>query len=396
MTPSDPQFDQQMMRRALALAILGRGLVEPNPMVGCVIVKHNRIIGQGYHQRFGQPHAEPNALANCVENGETPNGATAYVTLEPCCHTNKKTPPCVPALIAARLARIVVGCPDPNPEVSGRGIDQLRSAGLQVDVGTLEAECQQLIAPFIAHIVHHRPYVTLKWAQSADGKVAGAGGQRVQISNEHSMRVVHELRSRSDAILVGINTVLADDPLLTARHVEHHRPMIRCVLDTNLRITDAVSPAGEPTLRLLNTRQFGDVWVLCAEDAYHRQPQKHRWLEHVHANVHGVPRNPDATLSLSHVLRHLDYLRITHLLVEPGPTLARSFLSSGLADRVWIFGSPKTIDAPTAPSAVTVPYPPAASVELAGDVLTEYLNPHSPVFFANEPSADFLRIQQTI
>src|SRR5437667_5099918 len=141
-----PQIDQTFMRRAIRLAMNGRGRVEPNPMVGCVIVKNGRIIGEGYHQQFGGPHAEPNALANCTGS---PAGATAYVTLEPCCHTNKKTPACVPRLIEAKLGRVVIGCLDPNPEVNGRGVTMLREAGILVDGPLLEAEAKQLIAPFI-------------------------------------------------------------------------------------------------------------------------------------------------------------------------------------------------------------------------------------------------------
>src|SRR5947209_8575501 len=187
------QTDQSFMRRAIRLAMNGRGRVEPNPMVGCVIVKAGRVIGEGYHQEFGGAHAEPNALANCTES---PAGATAYVTLEPCCHLNKKTPPCVPRLIEAKLARVVIGCVDPNPEVAGRGARQLQEAGITVDLGVCENEARQLAAPFFARIVQRRPYVTLKWAQTADGKVAGSGGRRLQISNEQSMGIVHNLRAR--------------------------------------------------------------------------------------------------------------------------------------------------------------------------------------------------------
>jgi diaminohydroxyphosphoribosylaminopyrimidine deaminase/5-amino-6-(5-phosphoribosylamino)uracil reductase len=225
--------NQSMMRRAIELAMRGRGLVEPNPMVGCVIVKDGRVIGEGFHQKYGQAHAEPNALAAC---SKSPEGATAYVTLEPCCHINKQTPPCVPRLIAAKLARVVVGCLDPNPQVNGQGIAQLRQAGIEVVTGVLEDECRQLIAPFVARTLHRRPYITLKWAQSADGKIAGANGKPIQISNESSQKIVHELRARCDAIAVGINTVLSDDPLLTIRHAQALRPMSRYVLDRQLRI----------------------------------------------------------------------------------------------------------------------------------------------------------------
>jgi diaminohydroxyphosphoribosylaminopyrimidine deaminase/5-amino-6-(5-phosphoribosylamino)uracil reductase len=176
--------DFQHLRRAIRLAMNGRGAVEPNPMVGCVIVKDGQVIGEAYHAHFGGPHAEPLALA-CAKS---PEGATAYVTLEPCCHTNKKTPPCVPKLIEAKLARVVIGTLDPNPEVNGKGVAMLRAAGIQVDGPALEDEARQLNAAFIKGTLHQRPYVTVKWAQSADGKVAGPGGQRVWISNRAAFR----------------------------------------------------------------------------------------------------------------------------------------------------------------------------------------------------------------
>src|SRR4051812_36545882 len=171
------------MARAMELASRGRGDVEPNPMVGCVIARDGKIIGEGFHKKFGEGHAERVALGACTES---PRGASVYVNLEPCCHTGggKKTPPCVPALIEAQVERVVVGCVDPNPAVSGRGIEELRRAGIEVEVGVGEAEAKQLNAAFFARVVHGRPYVTLKWAQSADGKVAGKLGQRKQISNE--------------------------------------------------------------------------------------------------------------------------------------------------------------------------------------------------------------------
>src|SRR4051812_19538020 len=162
--PMTPTQDEQHLRRAIRLAMNGRGRVEPNPMVGCVIVsKDGRVIGEGCHQQFGGPHAEPNALANCTES---PQGATAYVTLEPCCHTNKKTPPCTPRLIEAKVGRVVIGCLDPNRQVDGKGVAMLRGAGIDVTWPCLEAEAKQLLAPFIARTRHERPYVTLKWAES--------------------------------------------------------------------------------------------------------------------------------------------------------------------------------------------------------------------------------------
>src|SRR5215207_9043429 len=151
--------DEHFLRRAIRLAMNGRGGVEPNPMVGCVIVKDGRVVGEGIHAKYGQPHAEPTALASCIES---PEGATAYVTLEPCCHTNKQTPPCAPRLIAAKIARVVIGCLDPNPDVNGRGVAMLRAAGIVVDGPICEAECRQHLAAFTARTVYGRPYVTLK------------------------------------------------------------------------------------------------------------------------------------------------------------------------------------------------------------------------------------------
>jgi diaminohydroxyphosphoribosylaminopyrimidine deaminase/5-amino-6-(5-phosphoribosylamino)uracil reductase len=187
----------ELMQQALALAVSGRGYVEPNPMVGCIIHKDGRVIGKGFHQRFGQPHAEPNALADC---SESPRGATAVVTLEPCCHTGKKTPPCVPVLMAAGIRRVVIGCLDPNPQVAGQGVAQLHAAEIEVVTGVLERECQQANAAFFAMVRERRPYVTLKWAQMADGFVAGVGGRPMRISGAESTRFVHHLRTRCDAI----------------------------------------------------------------------------------------------------------------------------------------------------------------------------------------------------
>src|SRR5688572_26338216 len=235
MSAADPDTDATFMRRAIRLAMNGRGRVEPNPMVECVLVKDGRVIGAGYHEQFGGAHAEPNALAACAAAGESPAGATAYVTLEPCCHKNKKTPPCAPRLIEAKVGRVVVGCLDPNPDVNGKGLAMLREAGVDVTAPVLEAEARQVIAPFIARTLYARPYVTLKWAQTADGKVAGAGGRPVRLSNDTSWRLVHEMRTRCDAILVGAGTASTDNPYLTAR-VERIRNPLRVVLDSRLRL----------------------------------------------------------------------------------------------------------------------------------------------------------------
>jgi diaminohydroxyphosphoribosylaminopyrimidine deaminase / 5-amino-6-(5-phosphoribosylamino)uracil reductase len=380
--PPFSELDEQFMRRAIRLAMNGRGRVEPNPMVGCVIVKDRRVIGEGYHQQFGGPHAEPNALASCTES---PAGATAYVTLEPCCHLNKKTPPCAPRVIEAGIARVVIGCLDPNPDVDGKGVAMLREAGVQVDGPVLEGEAKQLIAPFIARTRLGRPYVTLKWAQTADGKVAGPGGARMQISNERSMRLVHELRARSDAIMVGIRTVLIDDPMLTARDVEGARPLMRVVIDPVLHTP--------PNSRLLATAKEGPVLILNVVDrCFHVEAMT---LMDAGAELVRIETEPGSLrLKIPAILAELGRRGVTHLMVEAGPRLGKSFLTAHAADRIWVFRSPTALDDAEAPNAWQVRYPPAGSIDLDGDTLTEYFNPRSDVFFANTPSADFVLAQR--
>ena len=366
-----PANDDAFVRRAIALAMAGRGRVEPNPMVGCVLVKAERVIGQGIHAKFGEPHAEPTALASCVESAE---GATAYVTLEPCCHTNKKTPPCAPRLIEAKVARVVIGCLDPNPDVDGKGVTMLRSAGIIVDRASddVQVEAKQLIAPFIKRCYQRAPYITLKWAQSVDGRVAGAGGKPRQITGADASRVVHALRARCDAIVVGVNTVLSDDPLLTARDVQHARPLTRVVLDRNLR-----TPVQS---RLVQTARQQRTRVVCSTDTFRTSPRVQELsAQGVEIIAHDDTQGPllDDTASTW-----------SHVLVEPGPTLARALLP--LADRLWVFRSRNSI--PEGPLAPDVPdhYVLTGTREMESDVLSEYLNMKSPVFFSATQSADLL------
>lgn len=410
--------DERFLRRALRLAMNGRGRVEPNPMVGCVLARDGQIIGEGYHQQFGGPHAEPTALADCRRRGNAPAGATAYVTLEPCCHTNKKTPPCAPRLIEAKVARVVIGCLDPNPEVNGAGAEMLQAAGIEVvgpeaaepwgrevctaRVGsTLEGEAKQLIAPFLARVRHNRygrndcyshthgrPYVTLKWAETADGKIAGPRNARLQISNEASSRLVHQLRARSDAILVGIQTVVSDDPMLTARGVPDPRPLLRAVLDPRLEI-----PIGG---KLVASANEHPLTVYCGQEVFRDRPGVVATLRGYGAEVVPVPGH-ERHLDLSEVLAHLGGLGATHVLVESGGRLAASLMGprparygggGGRADRVWVFRSPRRLDDDFAPSATAIPdhYVRVGDLDVAGDALTEYLgHPYAAV-----PSADFV------
>lgn len=389
MSAAHSDLDLDLMRRAIRLAMRGRGRVEPNPMVGCVIAQGPRVIGEGFHAEFGGPHAEPAALSSLTESAE---GATAYVTLEPCCHTNKKTPPCTPALIEAKLARVVVGSVDPNPDVNGRGLDQLRAAGIEVTSGVLGDEAKQLLAPFIGRTVYDRPYVTLKWAETADGKIAGPAGKPLRISNAASGRAVHALRAKSDAILVGINTVINDDPLLTARDAPPAalpivpRRLIRAVLDARLRIP--------MSSKLVRTARQDRVFVHFDRYLIGAEHDRMRVLRD--AGVEPFPVGiTHAGLRLDEVLNNLAGFGATHVLVEPGPTLAHSFLhQDDLTDRVWIIHAPNR-----APESASIPgvglpahYIRTGEVNLDGDRLTEFLNPASPLFFAAEPSADFLAL----
>jgi diaminohydroxyphosphoribosylaminopyrimidine deaminase/5-amino-6-(5-phosphoribosylamino)uracil reductase len=374
--------DLEFLRRAMRLAMKGRGRVEPNPMVGCVIVKDGRVIGEGYHGRFGGPHAEPTALAACTENCR---GATAYVTLEPCCHTNKKTPPCAPRFIEAGIARVVIACLDPNPNVDGRGAQLLRAAGIEVVVPLLENEAKQLNAAFIKGTLRARPYVTMKWAESSNGKIAGPGGKRSQISSDRAMKVVHELRARSDTILVGINTAITDDPQLTVRNVETFRPLHRAVMDTNLHL---------PIESMLARTGSGEVVVFCSKETFRSSPRVAE-LEAIGLKVCAIRSTAAGRLLLDDMLYHLDEYG-QNLMIESGPTLARSFFEENQCDRVWVIRSPKPIEHADAPAAATVPahYIKTGEVGLGGDVLSEYLNPHSAAFFAAVPSADLVRLQE--
>jgi diaminohydroxyphosphoribosylaminopyrimidine deaminase / 5-amino-6-(5-phosphoribosylamino)uracil reductase len=363
-----------MLERAISLAMSGRGRVEPNPMVGCVLVgPGGGIIGEGFHERVGGPHAEPTALDDCARRGNSARGATAYVTLEPCCHTNKRTPPCVPALIAAGVARVVIGCLDPNPDVDGKGVAQLKAAGIAVDMGspTEQASACQLIAPFIARVRYSRPYVTLKWAESADGFISGVGGARRQISGPESMAIVHALRARCEAILIGASTLRSDNPLLTARtpnptpHPTPHTPL-RAV----------VSRGGDvPTDSQLFHTPRGGPTVLYSPA---RPPGLPEHVEHV------------PTDSLADVLTDLARRGTTNLLVESGGALALALARESLADRAWRFISPTPIGSGT--RAAAIDWPAHASAAVGVDRLRECLNPNSPLTFETSASVDFRQL----
>ncbi len=314
--------DDFWMRRALAEAERGRGGVEPNPMVGAVVVREGKLVGVGHHATFGGPHAEVVALRAAADAAR---GATLYVTLEPCCH-HGKTPPCTDAVIAAGIARVVVAMGDPFPKVSGGGVAALMGAGLAVEVG-LEAEAARgLNAPYLKRLATGLPYVIAKWAMTLDGKMATSGGDSVWISSPRSRALVHEVRGRMDAILVGIGTALADNPRLTAR-IPGPRRAARIVLDCAGRL---------PTeSQLCATARDVPVWVAVNDRA---PADRREALTALGCEILALPG--EGPLPIEEILRELGQRGITNLLVEGGSCVLGSFFDVGQVDQVDVFIAP--------------------------------------------------------
>jgi len=322
------ELEHAWMRRALRLARRGAGWVEPNPQVGCVLVRGGQVMAEGYHRRFGGAHAEVEALRRA---GRRAAGATAYVTLEPCCHQGK-TPPCTDALIAAGVARVVAACVDPFPQVAGGGLRTLRRAGISTAVGLLADEARELIAPFLTRVLQNRPYVLLKWAQSADGKIATHTGDSKWISGAESRRLVHQLRARMDAVMVGSETVLRDDPQLTARKVRVRRVATRVIIDSRLRTplsAKLVRGARRTPTLVLTTR---------ASAASARRGR----LEELGVDIE-VCRERGGHVDLRDALARLHARGMTNVLVEGGGTLIGRMVDARLADEAYVFTAPLVI-----------------------------------------------------
>jgi diaminohydroxyphosphoribosylaminopyrimidine deaminase / 5-amino-6-(5-phosphoribosylamino)uracil reductase len=325
---SDVAGDRRFMELALALGRRGLGRTWPNPAVGAVIVKDGEIVGRGWTQPSGRPHAEIEALRRA---GEMARGATLYVTLEPCSH-HSKSPPCADAVIASGIARVVSAMEDPNPEVAGRGHARLRSAGIAVDVGIEAAAARRDHAGHIRRMRDGRPHVMLKLAISADGKAAGAGGRRVAITGNAVRDRVHLMRARSDAIVIGIGTVLADDPVLTCRlpGIAKMSPT-RVVLDASLRLP--------MQSRLLATAGETPLWIITgkpAPDASETAVREHG------AEVLRVAEKA-GRLDLGEVLKLLAQRGITRVMIEGGPTVASALIEADLVDEAIFFHSPMVI-----------------------------------------------------
>jgi diaminohydroxyphosphoribosylaminopyrimidine deaminase/5-amino-6-(5-phosphoribosylamino)uracil reductase len=330
--PEDP--DSELMAKAIAAA--SKGYPSPNPHVGAVVAKGKEVLAVGYHERAGEDHAEVQALKIA---GEKAKGATLYVTLEPCNHIGR-TPPCVDAILEAKVGRVVVGCIDPNPHVKGGGTERLRAAGIEVVVGTKEKEASALIAPWAKFITTGLPYVSLKLAVSLDGRIATRTGASKWVTGPEARAKVHELRSGMDAVAVGIGTVVADDPRLTVREVEGRSP-VRVVFDTRLRTPFSA--------RLVGTALETATWVITSVDA---SPAVEQSLFDHGVQVLRVPPSAEGRIDVNAALRTLAQRGIVSLMVEGGAELAGSVLAARLADELHVFVSPILLGPRGRPGAV--------------------------------------------
>ena len=321
--------EEQFMKRAIELAKQGVGWTAPNPLVGAVVVKNGRVIGEGYHRKYGELHAERNALAACTED---PAGATLYVTLEPCCHYGK-TPPCTEIIIEKKIAKVVIGSRDPNPKVAGKGARILREHGINVVEDYMREACDALNPVFFHYITTKTPYVVLKFAMTLDGKIATRTGASKWITGEAARNHVHQLRGRYAGILAGIGTVLADDPMLNCRIDGAHQPL-RIILDSHLRI-----PMGS---RLVRSAKEYPLLIVCNESTRDREEGTNRIqkLEEAGAKVWTLPEknsHPD----LNVLMQRLGEEKIDSVLIEGGGTVNEAALKAHIVHHVYAYIAPK-------------------------------------------------------
>jgi diaminohydroxyphosphoribosylaminopyrimidine deaminase/5-amino-6-(5-phosphoribosylamino)uracil reductase len=322
--------DTMHMARALRLAERGRGRTSPNPMVGAVLVDDEGVvIGRGWHEFAGGPHAEVHALSDA---GEGARGATLYCTLEPCCHTGR-TGPCAPRIVDAGIRRLVVAAQDPNPIVSGRGFAYLRERGIDVTDGVLRAEAERLNRAFMTRMQHNRPFVTLKIALSLDARVAAGAGRPTKLTGAAADRYIHRERAETDAIAVGSGTILTDDPLLTPRGAYRYRPLVRVVFDRRLRIP--------PNARVLSTSSTGPVIIVSTTAAVRAAPCRANALTEQGVRLASVGDNAASASFLVGGLEHLAAIGVMSMIVEGGPTLHQAFWDARLVDRVQVFVTPR-------------------------------------------------------
>lgn len=314
------------MKEALRLAAKGRGRTSPNPMVGAVIIRGGKIIAGDYHRRSGTPHAEILALRNA---GKLTKDATLFINLEPCCHTDKKTPPCTNAIIESGLRKVIVAMTDPNPKVSGKGIKALKNAGIEVETGMMEPEAKRLNETFAKFITKREPFVILKAAQSLDGKIATASGESKWITGDKARQYVHRLRNEVDALIVGIGTVIADDPSLDCR-IKCGRNPFRVIVDSALRI-----PLNAKVLRHEDNKTI----IAATEKANSEKISSVTKMGHKVLTV----KSKEGKVDLKSLMKELGRLEITSVMIEGGSSLNASALSSGIVDKVIFFCAPKII-----------------------------------------------------
>ena len=348
--------DIRYMTRALQLAARGRGRTSPNPMVGAVVVTGRRIVGEGFHRKAGAPHAEAVALQAA---GSRAKGGTLYINLEPCSHTRKRTPPCVPAILAAGIRRVVVAMRDPNPQVNGEGLRRLTRAGLSVTAGCLERQAEQLNDSYVHRMRTGRPLVVLKMAMTLDGKTATAAGESQWITSPEARRHAHHLRSQVDAIMVGVNTVLADDPQLTVRLGRPiARQPLRIIMDSGLR-----TPM---TARVLSQRLRKGTLIATTHRAPHARLAR---LRQRGISVLVLP-GEKGRVSLRACLRQLARMGVNRLLIEGGSELAASALQAGVVNRLHLYVAPRLLGGTNAKGAIGGSCPPQLARALSVSALS--------------------------
>ena len=324
------QKKEEYMRRALELARKGEGHTSPNPMVGCVVVKDGRIISEGYHEKYGEFHAERNALTRCTEDTA---GADLYVTLEPCCHQGK-TPPCTDIIIEKKIARVFVGSMDSNPLVAGKGVQILRDHGIYVETGILDAECRKLNEVFYHYIATKTPFVVMKYAMTLDGKIACATGDSKWVTGEIARTQVHRMRGRYRGIMVGIGTVLADDPMLNCR-VEGGVDPVRIICDSNLHI---------PTeSQVVKTTSDIETIVACSQEALESERKQEKIRRLKEAGIQIIGTEGAHGVNLMELMKKLGGQNIDSILLEGGGTLNASALEDGIVNKVYAYIAGKLI-----------------------------------------------------
>lgn len=324
------QKKEEYMRWALELARKGEGHTSPNPMVGCVVVKDGRIISEGYHEKYGEFHAERNALTRCTEDTA---GADLYVTLEPCCHQGK-TPPCTDIIIEKKIARVFVGSMDSNPLVAGKGVQILRDHGIYVETGILDAECRKLNEVFYHYIATKTPFVVMKYAMTLDGKIACATGDSKWVTGEIARTQVHRMRGRYRGIMVGIGTVLADDPMLNCR-VEGGVDPVRIICDSNLHI---------PTeSQIVKTASDIETIVACSQEALESERKQEKIRRLKEAGIQIIGTEGAHGVNLVELMKKLGGQNIDSILLEGGGTLNASALEDGIVNKVYAYIAGKLI-----------------------------------------------------